>query len=126
MTHTITYKSDTSTLEIKYQGDVNMNDVRKIYINAAQMVKEHNCHLIFSDYREATIKLSTLEIYDLPIVLSGILSQFEISVYKLKRAFVVAKDLQDYHFYETVTLNQGQNARIFQDIVEAKEWLSKK
>jgi hypothetical protein len=29
----------------------------------------------------------------------------------------------NYRFFETVTLNAGQNIRLFQDIDEAKKWL---
>ncbi len=124
MAHTVIYNPDTAILEITYQGAVTLAEVKEIYKESAQAVKEHHCHLIFSDYREAVMKLSTVEIYDLPKILADTLRDVEVAVVSLKRALVVAKDLRDYHFYETVTHNQGQNTRIFQDVAEAKEWLT--
>ncbi len=124
MTHTITYNPDMFTLEIKCQGDIALNEIKEIYIESTQVAKKHNCRLVFSDYCEATIKLSTTEIYDLPKILSSILSPSEIPVYELKRALVVAKNLEDYRFFETVTSNRGQHTKIFRDVAEAKKWLS--
>jgi hypothetical protein len=126
MTHTITYNPDMFTLEIKCQGDIALNEIKEIYLESTQVAKEHNCRLVFSDYREATVKLTTLEIYDLPNILSSTLSPSEIPAYALKRALVVAKDLEDYRFFEAVTFNRGQNTKIFQDVAEAKKWLSSK
>jgi hypothetical protein len=36
--------------------------------------REHDCHLVLSDYREAALDLSLLEIYDTPQVVAEILS----------------------------------------------------
>jgi hypothetical protein len=44
----------------------------------------------------------------------------------VKRAVVVAKDIRDFQFYETVTIDSGQNIKLFQDMDEAKKWLLKK
>ena len=46
--------------------------------------------------------------------------------HKFRRAFVVARDLDDFIFFETVTLNNRQNAKVFQDIDEARKWLQEK
>jgi len=43
-----------------------------------------------------------------------------------KRALIASKDLNDYLFYEIVTANSGQTAKVFYDIDEAKKWLLKK
>lgn len=126
MTHTIFYNPDTKTIEIKFQGDITLNEVKELYSESMQVAKQQNCFVFLSDYREATMKLSTLEIFDLPKILSEIFATSEIPSYKLKRALVVEKDLEDYRFFEVVTSNRGQNTKIFQDIAEAEEWLSNK
>jgi hypothetical protein len=36
---------------------------------------------------------------------------------------VVSNDVEWYRFFENVTVNRGQNTRIFHDIGEAKQWL---
>jgi hypothetical protein len=39
---------------------------------------------------------------------------------------VIASDLKDFEFFETVTVNSGQTTKLFQDMDEAKKWLLKK
>lgn len=124
MTHTVIYDPDTQVIDIKFQGDVTLNEVRELYIESMRCARQQNCFVFLSDYSDATMKLSTFEIYDLPKILSGVFASSDIPAHKLKRALVVAKDLKDYHFFETVTSNSGQNARIFQDVAHAREWLS--
>jgi hypothetical protein len=87
------------------------------------MAIENNCFLCLSDYREATIEMSTLEIYDIPNVLSNIVTSDGLRPSQFNRAIVVEKSFHDYHFFETVTLNAGQNIRLFPDTEEAKKWL---
>jgi hypothetical protein len=126
MTHIILYNPDTQMIEIKFQGDITFNEVKELYSESAQIAKQQNCFVFLSDYSDATMKLSTFEIYDLPRVLSEIFAKSGISAHQLKRALVVAKDLKDYTFFETVTSNHGQLSKIFHDVAEAREWLFNK
>jgi hypothetical protein len=126
MLHTITYNSDLGIVEIKFQENVIWKEVKEILWQSAQIAKEQNCFLFLSDFREATMKLSTLELYELPEILSETFASSEIPTHKIKRAFVVAKDLEDYSFFETVNVNRGYRHKMFQDISEAKKWLLEK
>ena len=126
MPHTIFYNSESHSIETKYQGIITFNEIRETFSEAIQIAQDVNCFLTLGDYRNANVNLSTLEIHRLPKVISDILAPSGIAPHKLKRAFVVAKNLDDFHFFETVTLNNGQLAKIFQDIDEAKRWLLKK
>jgi len=76
-----------------------------------------------ADYTEAILQLSTLEIYELPQIASEAGASSGIQLHELKRALVVKDDLNDYQFFETVTINKGQNAKMFHDIDQAKQWL---
>ena len=126
MLHTITYNSDSGIVEIKFQENVTWKEVKEILWQSAQIAKEQNCFLFLSDLREATMKLSTLELYELPKILSETFTSSEIPTHKLKRAFVVAKDLEAYSFFENVNVNRGYRHKMFQDISEAKKWLLEK
>ncbi|MGE5027430.1 MAG: hypothetical protein ACM3JK_03055, partial [Betaproteobacteria bacterium] len=101
MLHTVAYNSDLGIVEIKFHENVTWEEVREILWQSAQVAKEQKCFLFLSDFREATLKLSTLELFGLPKILSETFASSEISTYKIKRAFVVAKDLKDYSFFET-------------------------
>jgi len=123
MPHTITYNPDLSIIKIKFEGNITLNETKEIFSESLQIANEQNCFLFLSDYREAIMKLSTFEIYELPKILSNVFVASKIPVHRLKRALVVAKDLEDYRFFEVVTANQGQNVKLFQDLDEAKKWL---
>lgn len=124
MPHVIIYNSEARVIEITIQGDFSLSEAKEIISEATQVAKEQNCFLVLTDLREATLKLSTLEIYELPNVVSDKLASSGLHAYEFKRAFVAAKDLKDYDFFETVTVNRGQNAKLFHDVDEAKKWLS--
>ncbi len=123
MSHTMTYNSELHIIEIKYQGIIRLEEVKETFSEAVRMIQEVNCFLTLGDYRNAEVNLSTMEIHQLPKIIADLLAPSGITPYKLKRAFVVAKDLDDFHFFETVTQNSGQQARIFRNIEEAKKWL---
>jgi len=93
---------------------------------AVKMLMENKTYLYFADYREAKLNLSTMDIYEIPKLLSDTFIPYGGSIYKLKRAIVILKDFEDYRFFENVTLNQGQNAKLFYDVDEAKKWLAEK
>ncbi len=128
MSHAINYNPETQTIEIIIQGTFNLDEFKEIGLQAVQLAKENECFHILSDYRKAEfIQLSTIEIYDLPKLLSGLAAPAGINASKLKRAIVVArKDAPDAKFVETVSANQGQRVKFFLEIDEAKEWLAQK
>ena len=128
MSHTIQYNSELRFIELKASGTVIPDEFKEIFSQGLQLAKEKDCFLLLSDFREATeINISTMEIYNLPKVLSEITAQSGIHAGQFKRAIVVAaKDTADSRFAEDVAANQGQFAKFFQDIDEAKKWLLEK
>jgi len=110
-------------MESKIQGILTFNEVKNMIAEMASLAKEKNCRLLLADYSEAVLQLSTVEIYDLPQAASEIVASSGVQLHELKRALVVKNDLNDYRFFETVTLNNGQNAKMFHDIDQAKRWL---
>jgi hypothetical protein len=77
--------------------------------------------------RKAKLKLSTMEIYDLPIYIEE--AGLDITC---RRAAIVSQDFDDYRFFENVSRNRGHFVEIFsnsekfglfRDIEKAKEWL---
>jgi len=126
MTHTIIYNPETHIIETKVQGNIALDEMKEIFSEAMQIAIEKEVFLFLSDFREATISLSTMNIYDLPKILSDTAAPLGGNVHKFKRAIVTAKDFKDSGFSETVTVNRGQNAKFFHDVDEAKKWLSEK
>jgi hypothetical protein len=123
MPHTIAYHPEKGIIEVKFHGEIILNETRELYSDVIPIVKENDCHLVLSDYREASIKLSTGEIYVVPATLSKTFSEAGIQANRLKRALVIKNDLNDFRFFNDVTINRGQNAKLFTDIEEARKWL---
>jgi hypothetical protein len=124
--HTITYNAEEHIIEMKAQGSLTMDEASEIISDMIKFVKERDCHFILSDYREAKLDLSILEIYGLPKMISTLLADSELSAHKIKRALVVEQNSKNFKFFETVTLNNMQWAKLFVAIDKAKQWLLEK
>lgn len=123
MSHTVLYNSKLHIVEAKLQGDMTLSEAEVIITNIAKTAKEHDCRLIFTDFREVSRKLSIVQIYKLPDHTKKIFTSFGIDVWLCRRANVVANDLDEYIFHENVMVNRGQNEKVFTDIDQAKRWL---
>ena len=126
MPHSIIYNLETGFVEAKVYGLINLIEIKEIQSEAIRVLMENNVFLYFGDYREAKLNLSTMEIYDIPKLLSNAFTSVERNIHKLKRAIVIVKDFEDYKFFENITFNQGQSAKLFYDVDEAKKWLAGK
>ena len=123
MPHTVIYNSELHIVESKLQGDMTLGEVEEIIAKTANIAKEEDCRLIFTDFRQVSRHLSILEIYELPDRIRNIFTSFGMHVSVYKRANVVAKDWDEYIFHENVMVNRGQNEKAFADIDKAKKWL---
>jgi hypothetical protein len=125
MSHTIIYNSESQTVEIKARGNIPLHEAKEIVSETIRIAKLNDCFLILNDFREAKLNLSTMEIYNLPKIISDLAASEGLNASLFKRAAVIVKDENDFRFFETVTFNQFQTMKIFQDINEAKNWLLK-
>ena len=68
--------------------------------------------------RLAKLTKGTIDIYNMPQTAkeAGVGARH-------RRALVVSEQSSDFHFLETVFLNQGHNVKMFTDIEEAMIWL---
>jgi len=124
MPYTIRYDPETRIIETKIHGVVKLSDFKAIFSDALRLAVENGSFLFLSDFREAHINLSTLDIYDLPKLLSDKALPLGVYVGELKRAIVISESFKDARFSEDVTTNQGQWIKFFHDIEKAKHWLT--
>lgn len=75
---------------------------------------------MLNDLRKAKFKQSTFHIYNMPRIVAkqGVPSSS-------RRALVVPDTSEDFSFLETVSVNVGQQVKIFTDMDEALAWLTK-
>ncbi|MCC7119568.1 MAG: hypothetical protein IT310_13670 [Anaerolineales bacterium] len=126
MSHTVTYNATLHILEVEVRGQLSLGEAKELIAEIVRTGVENDCFLCLSDYRQMSLNLSTLQIYDVPNIIADTSSQLGVPAQRFKRAIVVAKDLEDFRFYETVTVNNGHNVRMFQDFDEARTWLLEK
>ena len=126
MPHECAYRPDLLVIETKYHGIITADEFVELAAEVGKLVTEHNCFLTLGDFRDATLLLTTMEIYELPERLSKKISSMGLSISKLKRAFVISNELKDYFFFETVAANRGQFTKVFQNVGEALAWLREK
>ena len=124
MPHTVTYNSDTHTVETIVEGDVTLSILREIFNDQARMTRLHSCSKMLNDYRAATLRLSTMDIYDLPQIIADTAAAHGSDARLMQRALVITRDAEDYYFYETVVDNRSQTEKVFFDMDQAKEWLA--
>lgn len=124
MRYTITCNQETRIIEAVIQGDVFWDNLKTMTIELARISKASDSLLILNDFREASLKLSTMEIYSIPQMVVAAFADSGIdNVYRFRRAIVVAKDVHDYRFWECMVNNNAQTEKIFYDTDEAQKWL---
>ncbi len=126
MSHLVRYDAEAGLIILSIQGTIDSSTIRKVVSEVIRISEEHKCLLILSDLRDATAGLSTVDIYNLPRMLSKMLSVEGLQIHNFRRAVVVAADMDDFSFFETTSVNRAQNVKVFRDMDEAKKWLSGK
>lgn len=121
--YTVAYNVELKIIETTVDGDIDLNVLKDIFTAQAQTSKDSNCNLMLNDYRNARIKITVIEIYELPKIIAKIAASFGRSASRTIRALIIPTFKEDYRFYETVTANNSQTEKLFFDIEEARKWL---
>jgi hypothetical protein len=128
MPYKVIYNADEDYVHATIQGKVDLALVHRYSREIIKQLNTHHCLRVLNDMRKASPELATLDIYELPAWLEE-----EAGIRRsCKRALLVAKDFDDYLFFETVSRNHGHllevfadsnQTGIFRDITRAREWL---
>ena len=121
MSYKIKYKKEQGYIAVTVEGNFALSTLKKMAADIAGFTERYNCNRILSDMRHTRLTENTFNIYNMPKIASqaGIEPRF-------KRALVVDELSSDYHFLETVFVNQGHIVKIFTDINAALHWLLNK
>jgi hypothetical protein len=127
MTYEVIYDPEEDYVHGRIEGQVDLALAHEYVKEIIRQLRAHHCLRFLNDMRQAWDKLSTVDIYNLPAWIEE--AGMDRSC---KRALLVARDFDDYQFYETVSRNHGQlvevfadpgQTAIFRDIAEARAWL---
>jgi len=131
MAYQVTYDPEEDCVHASIEGAVDLATVQRYAREITKQLRAHNCLRLRNDMRRASIKLSTMDLYDLPAWIEERLEEAGVSR-SCKRALLVSRDFRDYEFYETVSRNHGHllevfadstTTGIFRDVIKAEEWL---
>lgn len=118
MRYEIQYDADRNCLLIHIQGTMEASELPGLASDLVALTERHKCERLLNDIREVELRLSTLDIYDIPeLAIESGLSP------RVRRALLVTSDQKESAFFETVSMNRGQNVRVFTDFDEAMSWL---
>jgi hypothetical protein len=123
MPYTSIYHPGEQMLEVRLYGDFTLREIKETLTDFTVILKEKECKRILTDYREANLKLSVTGVFRMPEIVAEIFTDTGINLYQLRRALVTTKFLKDFKFFETVSINRGQYARVFDNVDEARSWL---
>ncbi len=127
----VSYNADEDCVHVSIKGVVDLARAQQCAREVIEQLRAHKCLRLLNDMRQASIKLSTMDIYEFPAWLEERLEEAGVSRH-VRRAILVARDFNDYEFYETVSRNHGHLLEvfadskvtgIFHDLAEADEWL---
>jgi len=63
MPNSVLYDAEAGVIAIRIQSRIDESVMRELASEVARIVNEHSCFLVLNDAREATLGLSTVEIY---------------------------------------------------------------
>ena len=110
-------------ITLHFEGLLTLQDALDATADVVRVAKEQGCFRVLTDLREATLKLSMVEVYNLPNLIAEIASTAGLQVYQFKRAMVTPEGEELLPFFETVSRNRHHKVKLFHSIESAEQWL---
>lgn len=125
MPYTIIHDPREHWIETRLWGVIGPAEAQALVTAIVEACAAADCVLCLTDYRDAQLRLSTLDIYRIPAkVAEAAAAAHGLPWQRLKRALLVRESqLADLSFFETVTVNNNQKVRLFLDAEQARQWL---
>jgi hypothetical protein len=134
VSYEVVYNADENCVSARIEGVVDLDAAHEYAREIIKHLSAHRSTCLLNDMRQASIRLSTIDIYDLPAWIEEAAEEAGVSR-ACRRALVVSRDFDQYKFYETVSRNHGHlvevfadahTTGIFRDMAHAREWLGLK
>jgi hypothetical protein len=124
MTFKVTFNESTHIIESRVHEDFDWNLIEHMVPEIGKLVQKENSDLIFIDFRDSKVTMSTIKIYETPRKIADEFSKTGVNVRKLKRAILINPNQKDFDFLDSVTANNAQILRLFYDEESAMKWLT--
>lgn len=120
------YTPGNDYLLLTYDGELSIQTIFR-YAPRISIAIEHNkCYRMVEDYRQATMKMKASDFSRVQKFQINNLEKIGIRFTRLRRAMVIDEKTipgNDLDFYEMLSINFGQNLRVFTDMYLAIKWL---
>ncbi len=118
MAYQVNYIPDDDIVKVTVDGEFSFEGILNLSSQLVSELTKHKSNRVLNDQRNATLNLSTLEIYKLPRVAKA----FGVAN-NTKVAIVHNENKKDYRFIESAAINSGLIVKIFAEFEDAKRWL---
>ncbi len=122
MSHKLRFDTNLGIVYIVFEGPQRVDTIFKGFCEAISVAESIDGFRIVSDFRTATLELSTLQIYSLPDTLSSCRPELSPWLHKFRHAILAIAD-DDFRFMVTMLNNRSQVAELFEALSEAENWL---
>jgi len=123
LTHQVEYNPDPGIVDIKYSGEISLEEVLSAIDDAWELIQHHTCHLVLSDFLNAKPTFDPSRILEINEKLAALNVPKEI-----RSAVVVPQDQEDdknmqVRLYEYASGTGGWPAQMFYSREQALQWL---
>lgn len=118
----VKYDSENGVVETFLSGVVSAAELNTETVKAAALAREHNCDLFLSDYSDAEMDFSIVDVFELPDLQRGL----GMSRENTRAAVVVpttSSEIELARDYEIACMSRGWVAKVFKDRKIALAWL---
>ena len=119
MGYTVEYQPDRDLVFVHHEGDLDYNVLVSYGAEALKLAAQHNCHRLLIDETQSVIVEDTAAIFEFAAELDKLGLQRTDKV-----AVLIARNIANHLFFETVARNRGYNLRYFYDVAPARDWLA--
>jgi hypothetical protein len=117
----IDYRQKERILSAKASGPIDLDTLKQFASEILAALSANNAKKVLTDYRDATLEVSILDIYSWPRIIKklGYSPGIQIAVVYSE----ASENKESFLFYENVLQNAGFFHRVFTDLSESLEWL---
>jgi hypothetical protein len=113
-------------LLLTYDGELTLTTIFRFAPRISIAIEHNKCYRMVEDYRLATMKMKASDFSKVQNFQINTLEKIGIRFTHIKRAMVIdEKNIppDNLDFYEMLSINLGQNLRVFTDMYQAIKWL---
>ncbi len=122
MKFNVHYAEETNQVTGCVSGNIDRETLVEYSQKVKKAVSQHDCRRFLNDLRGAELKLSTMDLYEIPDKSQSIFSSTGTQGV-WRRAILASRNLADYRFFESIARGRGHNVKVFTDSNEAMKWL---